>query len=268
MLSTHDSGIAARCERLVGLGRRPDRERTSNLTDGEDPAADRHPRACAQSRPRPPGRLRPWCPRRARAERRGPAEPGATAGGPCSAIALGDLSGGSASVAGLDHDPDQRLGPAGPQQHPTGPRPAPPRPARPRPRTAGEAADRRPVRHPYVDQHLGSRHTGARSARLRPVSAIRAITCSAGQHAVAGGGVGGQDDVPALLAAERSPPARSASTTYRSPTAVSSSVMPLARWPVAGRGCSSRSRPTCPRQRAGLAHGDREHRHDLSPSTT
>ena len=111
-------------------------------------------------------------------------------------------------VRGLDHDPDQGLGPAGPQQHPAARRPArpPPRPPRPAPPASttlgriGRAATltstwgsrciepRRPA------PPAAARAAGRRSSSRTPVSTPSPVVASSPE-----------DDVARLLAAEGEP---------------------------------------------------------------
>ena len=112
------------------------------------------------------------------------------------------------------------------------------RPARPRrpPTAVGDLVargHRRPGRATgTLISTCGSRVHHRRPARpaTLPVAAIRASSCSAGEQPVAGGGVVEEDHVAALLAAQATARcARSASSTYRSPTAVVSTAMPASR---------------------------------------
>ena len=169
-------------------------------------------------------------------------------------------------VGGLDHHPDQRLGAGRSAAAPGRWRPArapPRRPPRPAPR---EVATRDLSTSGTLISTCGSRSmTPASSASVRPVAATRAASSSAGERAVAGGGVVEHDDVPGLLAAERvavapsSPPARSGrrprSGRRSMPSRSIASLKPRLDMTVATT-VFSRSVP-------GLAHREREHGQDL-----
>ena len=172
----------------------------------------------------------------------------------------------SSAVGGLDHHPDQRLGAGRAQQHPAGlaqrlPRPPVPPPARTRRRPA---ASRSATAH--VDQHLRQlgHHRGQVGQRLRrsppsgPSGAARSARRRRWWRSA------GSTTWPLCSPPRAKPPARSASSTYRSPTAVSTSVMPCAahRQPQAEVAHHGRDQRVLG-QRAGLAHGQRQDRHDL-----
>ena len=111
----------------------------------------------------------------------------------------------------------------------------------------GRAGVRSADRH--VDQHL--RQLGHHRGELGQRPAGRrhpGHQVQPGEHAVAGGRVRRHDDVPALLAAEREP--AGAQLLQHVPVADRGLDQPDARpraSPAAGRGCSSRWRPACPR---------------------
>ena len=210
MLATHEQAIAARCDRLIRLERRPAR-RGRRPQRGEDPG--RH------VRPGQPARLGG-----------APASGGGAGGADLGGDPLGDLAGRRLGGR-LDHHPDQRLGARRAQQHPAGLAQLGLGPLHRGAARPARAAPDGPVATGTLISTCGSSvTTEASSARDLPVAAIRAIRCSAGEHArrrwwrtPAG------RRARSARRRARARAARSSSRTYRSPTLVSTSRMPCSR---------------------------------------
>ena len=127
-----------------------------------------------------------------------PSDPLDEPGSRCAAAAA------SSSRGGLDHHPDQRLGPARPQHHPAAFTRAPPRPRPPPPRRRSAPASRCGSSHLHVTQHLGHPLDQAvgQLGQRPPAAQHEVDQRQAGQDPVAGRGQVAEDDVAGLLAAE------------------------------------------------------------------
>ena len=106
-------------------------------------------------------------------------------------------------AAGLDHHPDQRLGAAGPQQHPTAVAEAGLFLGDRRPHRLGRPQEFR-VGDRHVDQHLGDPgDQPVQQVGQRPAGAGDQVSQDqTGEQPVAGGGQAPEDDVARLLPAE------------------------------------------------------------------